>query len=153
MDTLFFLLSGHSTRHEILPDVDSLWVSLGLQHPVRSMLVPLWTMPSRAQTRDPELCVLPQGRSGLMQQREHWPCPGMSDRRTLSLLSCTGGQEEPGRGRWMQAVGLCFLELGQGASFAEPTVSFSVSSGQMLSENQFKCHFPWEPPFILSQPT
>ena len=53
----------------------------------------------------------------------------------------------------MQAVGLCFLELGQGASFAEPTVSFSVSSGQMLSENQFKCHFPWEPPFILSQPT
>ena len=137
------MLSGHSTRHEILPDVDSLWVSLGLQHPVRSMLVPLWTMPSRAQTRDPELCVLPQGRSGLMQQREHWPCPGMSDRRTLSLLSCTGGQEEPGRGRWMQAVGLCFLELGQGASFAEPTVSFSVSSGQMLSENQFKCHFPW----------
>ena len=44
---------------------------------------------------------------------------------------------------WLQAVGLCFPELGQGASFAEPTVSFSVSSGQMLYENQFKCHFPW----------
>lgn len=44
---------------------------------------------------------------------------------------------------WLQAVGLCFPELGQGASFAEPTVSFSVSSGQMLCENQFKCHFPW----------
>lgn len=44
---------------------------------------------------------------------------------------------------WLQAVGLCFPELGQGALFAEPTVSFSVSSGQMLSENQFKCHFPW----------
>lgn len=44
---------------------------------------------------------------------------------------------------WLQAVGLWFPELGQGASFAEPTVSFCVFSGQMLSENQFKCHFPW----------
>ena len=52
---------------------------------------------------------------------------------------------------WLQAVGLCFPELGQGASFAEPTVSFSVSSGQMLSENQSTS--PGEPPFILSQPT
>ena len=44
---------------------------------------------------------------------------------------------------WLQAVGRCFPELGQGASFAEPTVSLSVSSGQTLSESQFKYHFPW----------
>lgn len=44
---------------------------------------------------------------------------------------------------WLQAVRHWFHEQGQGASFAEPTVSFCVSSGQMLSENQSKCHFPW----------
>lgn len=44
---------------------------------------------------------------------------------------------------WLQAVGRCFPELGQGASFAEPTVSLSVSSGQTLSESQFRYHFPW----------
>lgn len=32
LDALFFLLSGHSKHHKILPDVDSLWVSLGLYH-------------------------------------------------------------------------------------------------------------------------
>ena len=32
LDTLFFLLSGHLKHHKILPDVDSLWVSLGLHH-------------------------------------------------------------------------------------------------------------------------
>lgn len=87
MDTLFFLLSGHSACHEILPDVDSLWVSLGLQHPVRPRLGPLWTLPSHAQTRGPSFACCFGGGVAFLQQREHWPCPGISDRRSSLALT------------------------------------------------------------------
>ena len=87
LDTLFFLLLGHSTRHKILPDVDSLWVSLGLQHPVRPRLGPLWTMPSHAQTRGPDFACCLGGGGAFLQQRKHWPCPGISDRKSSLTLT------------------------------------------------------------------
>lgn len=85
---LFIVPSGQSKGHKILPDTESLRVSLGLHHPARPRLGgPCGRSSHTYKCRVPSFGPYTSGAEGpFLQQGELRPCPRSTDRRSCLTL-------------------------------------------------------------------